>query len=145
MHALCSYSTGTYVAICSSLYVNICPVPSPNVSITSNPTGLIAIGGSVTLKCTVLELSPSAGVQVTVSTEWTGPDGFMATNLSQPVMGNTTTTVVLSSFGRDQSGEYTCTATVNSMSPFIISSVLSSSTTRVTVGNTLIIVCACVL
>ena len=61
-------------------------------------------------------------VPVTVNTVWTGPDGFMTTNTAQPVMGSTTTyasTAMVSSFGRNQSGNYTCTATVNAISPFI--------------------------
>ena len=85
-----------------------------------------------------MELSPSVDVPVTVTTVWTGPARFMAMNTSEPVAGSTATynsTVMLSSFERDQSGEYNCTVTISSMSSFIINSVSSSSTTRVTVGK----------
>ena len=76
-------------------------------------------------------------VPVTVNTVWTGPDGFMNTATAQPVMGSTatyTSTAMVSSFGRGQSGNYTCTAAVSSTSSFISNSSSLSGTTRVTVG-----------
>ena len=113
-------------------------VPTPTVSVTSNPTGIITVGSSVTLTCTVV-LDPSVDVPVTVNTMWTGPDNFNRIIMAQQ-MGSTTTytsTAMVSSFGRDQSGEYTCTATVSlaSPSPFITDSMSSSPLTRVTVGK----------
>ena len=57
---------------------------------------------------------------MTVNTEWTGPDRFMTTNTAQHVMGNTySSSVMISSFGRDQSGDYDCTVMITSPSPFI--------------------------
>ena len=112
-------------------------IPAPNVSITSNPAGIITVGSTVTLTCTV-ELDPSVDVPVTVNTVWTGPDNFYRNIMAQQ-MGSTTTytsTVLVGSFGRDQSGDYTCTATVSTSSSFIIiDNVTSSSTKRVTVGE----------
>ena len=112
-------------------------VPTSTVSITSNqPRPIITVGSSVILTCTV-ELSPSVDVPVTVNTVWTGPDNLNR-NMQAPRMGSTityTSTVMVSSFGRDQSGEYTCTATVSSMSSFIMNSMASSPPTRVTVGK----------
>ena len=108
-------------------------VPAPTVTINS---GTIAAGSGLTLTCSV-ELSPAVDVPVTVTTVWTGPAGFMTTTTAQPVMGSTTTytsTAMVSSLGRDQSGDYTCVATVNSTSSFIHSSMKSAST-RVTVGK----------
>ena len=97
------------------------PVPTPtSVTITSDPVSPIRpVGSDVTLTCTVM-FSTAVNVEVNVGTEWTGPDGFMTTNTAQPVMGNTTTytsTAMVSSFGRDQSGVYTCIATVNPKTP----------------------------
>ena len=109
-------------------------VPAPTSVTVTN--GSVNVGSTVTLTCTV-ELSPAVDVPVTVNTVWTGPDGFMATNIAQPVMGSTTTytcTTMVSSFGRDQSGDYTCTATVSSTSSFLTNS-MGSSSTRVTVGK----------
>ena len=110
------------------------PVPAPTSVTVTNSS--VNVGSTVTLTCTV-ELSPAVDVPVTVNTVWTGPDGFMNTSTAQPVMGSTTTytsTAMVSSFGRDQSGDYTCTATVNSTSSFITGS-MGSSSTRVTVGK----------
>ena len=98
--------------------------------------GLISVGSAVTLTCTVT--FSLAVNDVTVNTVWTGPDGFMTTNIAQPVMGSTTTytsTATISSFGRDQSGNYTCAATVSSTSSFITSSGPQSGRARVTVGK----------
>ena len=98
--------------------------------------GSVNVGSTLILTCTV-ELSPAVDVPVTVNTVWTGPDGFMTTNTAQSVMGSNTTyisTAMVSSFGRNQSGDYTCTATVSSTSSFLTNS-MGSSSTRVTVGK----------
>ena len=98
--------------------------------------GSISVGSAVTLTCTVtLSLTVN---DVTVNTVWTGPAGFMTTNIAQLVMGSTTTytgTAMVSSFGRGQSGGYTCTATVSSSSSFLTDSGPQSGTARVTVGT----------
>ena len=112
--------------------------PTPNsVRITRFPASPIRpVGSDISLSCTV-DLDPAVNVPVTVTTVWTGPAGFMTTTTAQPVMGSTTTytsTAMVSSFGRDQSGVYNCTATVSSTSSFITSSMASAST-RVTVGK----------
>ena len=93
------------------------PVPAPTSVTVTN--GSVNVGSTVTLTCTV-ELSPAVDVPVTVNTVWTGPDGFMTTNTAQSVMGSTTTytsTAMVSSFGRDQSVNYTCTATLRPHPP----------------------------
>ena len=103
------------------------PVPL-SVLISSNiPNPIPPFFSTVTLTCTV-ELSrlPLVDVPVTVTTEWTGPDGFMVTNTAQPVVGNgtnyiSTTNISSMTFRRDQSGNYTCTAIVTSSSLYILS------------------------
>ena len=106
------------------LYFSIILVPAPSVTVNSDPVSPIQpVGFAINLTCTV-ELSTAVNVPVTVSTLWTGPDGFMTTNTAQPVMGSTTTytsTAIVSSFRRDQSGVYTCTATISSTSSFLSS------------------------
>ena len=65
-----------------------------------------------------MELSPAVDVLVTVNTEWTGPDRFMTPKTAQLVMGSNTTytsTAIVRLFGRNQSGNYNCTATVSSL------------------------------
>ena len=103
---------------------------------SSKSSPINPVGSDVTLTCTV-DFDPAVDVPVTVNTMWTGPNGFMTTNTAQSVMGSTTTytsTAMVSSFGRDQSGNYTCTATVNSPQ-FITCSELQSGTAWVTIGK----------
>ena len=79
------------------------------------------------MTCTV-ELSPDVDIPVTVTTVWTGPAGFMTTKTAQPVMGSTTTytsTAIISSFGKDQSGLYICTATAETTSPLLLSLIVT--------------------
>ena len=107
------------------------------VTITSDPVSPVQpVGTNVTLTCNV-ELDLSVDILVTVNTVWTGPDNLNRSIIAQR-MGNTTTytsTVMVSSFGRDQSGDYTCMATVSSTSSFIISPSPQSATSRITVGE----------
>ena len=121
--------------------MNILPISVPNpmvVAISSDPIIPIRpVGSAVTLTCTV-EFSTAVDVPVTVNTVWTGPDRFMTTNTAQSTMGNATTytsTVMVNSFGRDQSGVYSCTATVSPLSSFLTGSGPQSGTARVTVGK----------
>ena len=105
--------------------------------------GRINAGSSVTLTCTV-ELNPVIDVPVTVNAVWSGPDGFMITNAAQRVMGSNTTytsTAMVRSFGREQSGVYTCAATINPVSPnlFLIVSIQMQVRARVTAGKSMLI------
>ena len=82
-------------------------------------------------------LAVNTSESVIVNIEWTGSAGFMTTDTAQPVMGNTTTyisTVVVSSFRREKSGEYSCTATV-SLQMSNIRSMAVSRMERITVGK----------
>ena len=122
-------------------------VPAPtSVTVTSdqaNPLAVRPVGmATVTLTCTVV-LDSSVDVSVTVNTMWTGPAGFSMNNIMAQQMVNTTTytsTVMVSSFGRNQSGNYNCTATVSSASPFITGNPSMSGTSRISVGELVIIV-----
>ena len=95
------------------------------------------VESSIALTCTV-ELSSLVDVPVTVTTEWSGPDGFMTTNTALPVIGSPTatytSTAIVSSSGIEQSGNYTCKATVRAS--FLIDSVRYSSSI-VIVGKTI--------
>ena len=108
-----------------------------NVS-SSRQNPIRPIGSDVSLNC-IVELSPAVDVQVTVNTVWTGPAGFMVTSIAQPVVGSNTShasTVMVSSFGRDQSGSYNCRATVrlSYWSQFISGRGSNYGTMRVTIG-----------
>ena len=107
------------------------------MNISSDPVSPIwPFGSDVNLTCTV-ELSSEVDGPVTVNTVWTGPDESMATNTAQTLMGNNTTytsVVIVSSFGRNQSGNYTCTATISSTATFFLRST-RSATKRISSGT----------
>ena len=114
-------------------------VPAPT-SVTLSPPypGIIRpVGSTVNMTCNV-ELSPVVNIPMTVITVWTGPAGFMTTNTAQSIMGSTinyTSTAVIDSFGRDESGAYTCTATATTTSSFLRNSASHSGTATITVGE----------
>ena len=93
-------------------------VPDPtSISIRSDPNinPIRPLGANITLTCTV-DLDPAVDVPVTVNTVWTGPDG-VTISTTHPVIVNLTrytSTLMVSSFGRNESGVYNCTATVTS-------------------------------
>ena len=100
-------------------------VPNPTVVITSIPVSPIhPVGATVTLICTV-DLSPAVDVPVNVNAQWSGPsEVVLITPVTISVIDNTTrytSAAMVNSFGRNQSGEYTCTATTDlvTMNPLI--------------------------
>ena len=108
----------------------------------SNP--IRPVGSDVTLTCTV-DLDPAVDVPVTVNTEWTGPDEVTLYS-SAPVMKNLTryiSTVNISSFGRNQSGYYSCAADIDiSLSFNFLNNTLSqivNETIEVTVGKDIVL------
>ena len=119
-----------YIVSGCMMSLSCCVVQAPtSVSVTSDlPNPIRPVGSTVTLTCTVVLVEYVDGL--TVNTEWTGPNGFSENGMAQR-MGSTTTytsTAIVSSFGRDQSGNYTCTATVSSTSPFLTSTIQSATT-----------------
>ena len=92
------------------------------------------IGSTVTLTC-MADLDPAIDVSVTVNIELSNPAGRTLTATAPPVSGFTyTTTAMITSFGRSDSGVYTCTANIESISPFLQASASHSRTVRVTTG-----------
>ena len=114
-------------------------VPSPTTVIVTSVTlsPIRPVGSAVTMTCTV-ELSPVVNIPVNVTTVWTGPAGLMTTNTAQPVVGSTTnyaSTAMIRSFGRNESGVYTCTATATTTSAYLRDSASHSGTATLTVGK----------
>ena len=109
--------------------------------VTSLPdTPVRPVGSTVSLNCTV-ELNNNSRVidiPVTVGIEWIGPNEYTDSGMAQR-MGSTSTytsTATVRSFERDQSGNYTCTATVSSTSSLnFVLSTSESVTNMVTVGK----------
>ena len=108
-----------------------------SIIVTSNKSNPIRpVGSDVTLSCAV-ELSPLVDVPVTVYTVWTGPDDFMThSDTIQSIVNatNYTSTTMISPFGSDQSGNYTCTVTISSTSTLLTTS-SGSAVAEVTVGK----------
>ena len=104
------------------------------------PVVPIIVGSSTNLTC-IVELTPLVDVPVTVTTLWTGPAGFRIANTAQPIVGssiNYTSTAMISSSGREHSGDYTCKATVRVVASFINSVHMEYSSSRVIVGKVII-------
>jgi hypothetical protein len=104
---------------------------------SSIPNPIPPFGSNVTLTC-VVEFSSAVDVPVTVNTEWTGP--YYGLSATDPLMESTnryTSTATVSSFGRDQSGNYYCSASnISSKSPFLNDSTTTSTERiRVTTGK----------
>ena len=111
-------------------------VPPPSVMILSNASNPIHLGSNVALTCAV-ELSPAVDVPVTVNTVWSGPysHGLSPTD---PLMESTNryiSTAIVSSFGREQSGNYSCSASINSKSPFHDDSTTTIGRVQITTGK----------
>ena len=108
--------------------------------ISNSPVSPIRpVGSSVTLTCAV-ELSAAVDVPVTVNVQLSGPAGVVITPVNNLVMESTTrytSTSMVSSFGRNQSGEYTCTATVGlvTANPLIISGTGVTGRDSITIGT----------
>ena len=110
-------------------------MPNPAVMITSSP--IPPVGSTVTLTCTV-DLSPLVDVPVTVTAQISGPMGVSITPVTNSVMESTTrytSTATVGPFGRDHSGEYTCTANVTlvTANSFIISGTGVTGMDKITV------------
>ena len=122
--------------------MNVITVPAPvSVSVVNNkPNPIRPIGSTVTLTCTV-ELSPAVDIPVNVNIQLRDPVRRTLTTTLPLVSGSSyTTTAMISSFGRNQSGIYTCTVNVNLVlaSPFINDRqnlIASEAAIRVTAGE----------
>jgi hypothetical protein len=94
------------------------------------------IGSTVTLTC-MADFDPAIDVPVSVNIQLSDPAGRTLTTTTPSVSGATfTTTATISSFGRNDSGVYTCTATVSpSPSNQFLFSNSRYETLRVTTGE----------
>ena len=115
-------------------------VPSPAVVITSTPVSPIRpINTTVTLTCAV-DLNPLVDIPVTVTAQISPPLSVIITSVTNSVMENTTrytSTATVSPFGRETSGEYTCTANIElvTSNSFIIGGTGVTGMDRITVGT----------
>ena len=84
-----------------------------------------------------MELSSAIDIPVTVNMIWTGPNGFMTTQTVKGIVETTnfSATTMIFSFGKTQSGNYTCTASINSTALFLKTSQSVATTLMVTTGK----------
>ena len=130
------------IALIASFFIQICkflfPVPAPlALVLTSDPSSPVRPVGvaNVTMTCTV-ELSPVVDVPVTVNIQLSDPAGRTLTTTTPTVSGSSYTAIAtVNSFGRDESGNYTCTANITSSSLFLTNSRSKSTMAHVTVGE----------
>ena len=110
--------------------------------ISSNTTtGAVFIGTTFTLTCAV-ELSPAMDIAVTVNVQLSDPSGRTLATTPPAVSGSTytfTTTIVIVTLA--QSGAYTCAASLNSTSPFLTSSQLTTEQTTIMAGDESLTAC----
>ena len=93
----------------------------------------------VNLTC-IVHITDAVDISVTLTTIWIGPDEFITISTSQPILENSTTytsRAVISSFGRNESGNYTCTAGLSSVSTnlYLTNSSTTTSSIQVTTGE----------
>ena len=121
----------------------VLPVATPHVIAGRNPTGILYVGGNVTLEC-LIRLDNTVDTSVTVAVVWSPSDGVAITNTSRytvsPVTGSFlkyNATLYVSNLIVADSGGYTCitTASPDPPSPFIVSSEGQSATLSITVGK----------
>ena len=113
--------------------------PPTAVTVTAAPDdpSFVVEGHPLNLTCSI-ELSEA--VNIIVNTVWSGPSGTQFTTTTSVATRMTattyTSTATISSVETSDSGEYTCTATVSSTSPFLTDSSKVFGVRRVTVkGN----------
>ena len=116
-------------------------VPPPTaVTVTASPGDpFIVEGHPLNLTCSI-ELSEA--VDIIVNTVWSGPSGTQFTTTTSVATRMTattyTSTATISSVETSDSGEYNCTATVSSTSPFLTESEDVSGMHTVNIGNMLL-------
>ena len=112
-------------------------VPAPLfLTITSDPVSPIRpVGSRVAIICSV-ELSETVDVPVTVSVQITDPSENSLVITDSSLSESTyTSQAMVTSFSRNQSGLYTCEATLISASPFLAESGTLSKDVYVTTSK----------
>ena len=100
--------------------------------LTSDPSGTVTAGSSITFTCAV-ELSAAVDTAVTVTPMLTGPAGTIPLTPPSLSVAPYTSTGQIASVSVSDGGSYTCSATVTSASSFISNSAAGSATLDVNV------------
>ena len=122
---------------CYKIHSITVPAPTSIIIRSSKPNPIRPVGSDVNVTCTAV-LSPAVDVPVTVDIQLSDPAGRTLTTTTPSISGsNYTTSAMVSSFGRNQSGNYTCTVNTSSTlaSSFIAGSKIKFETLRITAGE----------
>lgn len=103
------------------MHIMICTFIAPDpvsVTVTSSPSSPIrSIGSNITLMCSV-ELSLGVDVPVHLNIDLSGPGNWSMNESLLIHETNATFNAAITPFGSSQSGNYSCTVTIHSTSPF---------------------------
>ena len=127
------------MSFCLKFLSNVVPAPISVILTSSTPNPVQPIGSMVNLTC-IVHITDAVDISVTLTTIWIGPDEFITISTLQPILENSTTytsRAVISSFGRNESGNYTCTAGLSSVSTnlYLTNSSTTTSSIQVTTGE----------
>ncbi len=107
------------------------------MAVTPNPDRTLYNGESVILICTIT-LDPAVDSVVTVTASWAGPGGAITGGVSGVTgSGPYQSTLTLSSLVTSDTGDYTCTASVDPSTPQVVDSEDGTDTHAITVGKVL--------
>ena len=115
----------------------IASVPAPlSVTLTSDHISPVwPVGANITITC-IVELSTAVDIPVTVNIQLSDPAGSPLNTTTPSVVGsNYSSMATINSFGRDESGKYTCMADITSSSLFFTNSDSKSTMANFTVGE----------
>ncbi len=118
------------------IMVMVSPVPPPSVAVTADTNRTLYAGEDVTLTCDIT-LDPAVDSEVAVTASWTGPDGPITAGVSD-ISGSGLayqSTLTLSSLTTSDSGDYTCTASVDPATPLVVGSGGGTGSHTITVGK----------
>ena len=121
----CKYKYSLTICYLIVMLSHLVPPPTA-VTVTASPGDIFIVDGHLlNLTCSI-ELSEVVDITMTVNTVWSGPSGTQFTTTTSVATRMTATTYIstatIRSVETSDSGEYTCTATVSSTSPFLTDS-----------------------
>ncbi len=129
-----------------TLYLISCvthpPVPPPSVVVTASQDQTLYDGESVTLTCTIT-LDQAVDSVVAVTASWAGPGGGVLSYGGRVTVSGVTgsgpyqSTLTLSSLVTSDTGDYTCTASVDPSTPQVVASGDDTDTHTIAVGKEL--------
>ena len=105
---------------------------------SSKPNPIRPIASDMFLECNVEYSTLCFNFPITLNVMWTGPNSNAPIATNQTLLNagirNTSVTIMVYSFGRQDSGNYSCRAFLSSTSMFLNTSQSLSSTIVVTTG-----------